>query len=142
MADTEVDLTKTYDAVVIGSGAAGGMACHVLTSHGAKVLLLEAGKKLPIEKELRSMEWPYDNKYRGFLPPDYHSLNYNEYTIRRPPYGPGFEHAKHLKSYIGSDDYVKNITGDERDIHYTGTTYAWVRARCLCGRHHIRCRLS
>src|SRR5262245_20149311 len=80
MADSVVDLTKTYDAVVIGSGAAGGMACHVLTSHGAKVLLLEAGKKLPIEKELRSMEWPYDNKYRGFLPPDYHSLNYNEYT--------------------------------------------------------------
>ncbi len=66
MADSVVDLTKTYDAVVIGSGAAGGMACHVLTSHGAKVLLLEAGKKLPIEKELRSMEWPYDNKYRGF----------------------------------------------------------------------------
>ena len=62
MADSVVDLTKTYDAVVIGSGAAGGMACHVLTSHGAKVLLLEAGKKLPIEKELRSMEWPYENK--------------------------------------------------------------------------------
>ena len=46
MADSVVDLTKTYDAVVIGSGAAGGMACHVLTSRGAKVLLLEAGKKL------------------------------------------------------------------------------------------------
>src|ERR1700742_2924302 len=142
MADTEVDLTKTYDAVVIGSGAAGGMACHVLTSHGAKVLLLEAGKKLPIEKELRSMEWPYDNKYRGFLPPDYHSLNYNEYTIRRPPYAPGFEHAKHLKSYIGSDDYVKNITVDERENPYTGTNYAWVRARCLGGKTNIWGRLS
>ncbi|HYV06542.1 MAG TPA: FAD-binding protein [Blastocatellia bacterium] len=37
---TEVDLTKTYDAIVVGSGAAGGMAAHVLTSHGMKVLLL------------------------------------------------------------------------------------------------------
>src|SRR6202451_1773401 len=142
MADSVVDLTKTYDAVVIGSGAAGVMACHVLTSHGAKVLLLEAGKKLPIEKELRSMEWPYDNKYRGFNPPDYHSLNYNEYTIRRPPYGPGFESAKHLKSYIGSDDYVKNITVDERENPYTGTNYAWVRARCLGGKTNIWGRLS
>ena len=34
MAEPEVDLTKTYDAVIIGSGAAGGMAAHVLTSKG------------------------------------------------------------------------------------------------------------
>ena len=46
----DVDLQRTYDAVVIGSGAAGGMAAHVLTSHGLKVLLLEAGRKLGIEK--------------------------------------------------------------------------------------------
>ncbi len=39
----EVDLNKVYDAVVVGSGAAGGMAAHVLTSQGFKVLLLEAG---------------------------------------------------------------------------------------------------
>src|SRR5215831_18416251 len=88
------DLTKTYDAVVVGSGAAGGMAAHVLTSKGMKVLLLEAGKKLPIEKELRSMEWPYDNANRGSLPADQHALTFNEYTIRRPPYGPGFEKSK------------------------------------------------
>src|SRR5580692_8969557 len=102
MADHEIDLTRNYDAVVVGSGAAGGMAAHVLTSHGLKVLMLEAGKKLPIEKELRSMEWPYDNANRGFLPPDHHSLNLNEYTIRRPPYGPGSEKSKHLHSYIGN----------------------------------------
>ena len=40
----EVDLNKTYDAVILGSGAAGGMAAHVLTQHGFKVLVLEAGK--------------------------------------------------------------------------------------------------
>ena len=42
----EVDFAKTYDAIVIGSGAAGGMAAHVLTSHGLNVLMLEAGRKL------------------------------------------------------------------------------------------------
>ena len=46
----EVDLTRTYDAIVIGSGAAGGMAAHVMTSAGMKVLMLEAGKKLDINK--------------------------------------------------------------------------------------------
>ena len=74
MAQPEVDLSKKYDAVIIGSGAAGGMAAHVLTTHGLQVLLLEAGKKLDIEKELRSMQWPYDNAHRGALPPDSHSL--------------------------------------------------------------------
>jgi len=137
-----VDLAKIYDAVIIGSGAAGGMASHVLTSHGMKVLLLEAGKKLPIEKELRSMEWPYDNRYRGDLPPNSHSLTFNEYTIRNPPYGPGFEKFKHLKSYVGDTDYVKNIVVDERDNPYTGTRYAWVRARCLGGKTNIWGRLA
>src|ERR1700740_3284140 len=142
MVEPEVNLTKTYDAIVIGSGAAGGMAAHVLTSHGLQGLMPEAGKKLPIEKELRSMEWPYDNPYRGQLPSDQHSLTFNEYTIRNPPYGAGFEKAKQLKSYIGSSDYVKNIVVDERENPFTGTNYAWVRARCLGGKTNIWGRLA
>ena len=82
----EVDLRRTYDAIVIGSGAAGGMAAHVLTSHGMKVLMLEAGKKLDINKELKSMEWPYEHPRRGDMPPGHHALSLNEYTIRQPPY--------------------------------------------------------
>jgi glucoside 3-dehydrogenase (cytochrome c) catalytic subunit len=139
---SEPDLKKIYDAIVIGSGAAGGMAANVLTSHGMQVLLLEAGKKLNIEKELRSMEWPYDNAHRGGLPPASHSLDFNEYTIRKPPFGPGFEKFKHLYSYTGHSDYVKNIVVEERDNPYTGTNYAWVRARCLGGKTNIWGRLA
>jgi choline dehydrogenase-like flavoprotein len=142
MAEPEADLTKKYDAVIIGSGAAGGMAAHVLTTHGLQVLMLEAGKKLNIEQDLRSMEWPYDNAHRGGLPPGSHSLTLNEYTIRRPPYGPGFEKSKNLYSYVGSSDYMKNIVVNERDNPYTGTNYAWVRARCLGGKTNIWGRLS
>src|SRR5262249_59983239 len=72
-------MPEIYDAVIIGSGAAGGMAAHVLTSHGLKVLLLEAGRKLPIEQELRSMQWPYDHPRRGEMPPDSHGLEPREY---------------------------------------------------------------
>ena len=38
----EADLTRTYDAIVVGSGAAGGMAAHVLTSHGTDAAIREA----------------------------------------------------------------------------------------------------
>src|ERR1700730_12428840 len=137
MAESEVNLTKTYDAIVIGSGAAGAMAAHVLPSHGLQVLLLEAGKKLPIEKELRSMEWPYDNPYRGMLPPDKHSPSFNEYSIRYTPYGASFERSNYPLSYVGSSDYLKNIVVDERENPFTGTNYAWVRARCLGGKTNI-----
>ena len=68
-AQPDVDLTRTYDAIVIGSGAAGGMAAHVMTSQGMKVLMLEAGKKLDINKELKSTEWPYEHPRRGDMPP-------------------------------------------------------------------------
>jgi glucoside 3-dehydrogenase (cytochrome c) catalytic subunit len=140
----DVDLKRTYDAIVIGSGAAGGMAAHVLTSKGLQVLLLEAGKKLPIEKELRSMQWPYDHPRRGDAPPGSHAISFNEYTIRKPPYATNSAY-KHVYSYVGGWgglDYVKNILVDEKNHPYTGTPYAWVRARALGGKTNIWGRLA
>src|ERR1044071_9688074 len=140
----EADLKTVYDAVVVGSGAAGGMAAHVLTSHGMKVLLLEAGKKLNIEKELKSMEWPYDHPRRGQMAPGSHALSLNEYNVRQPPYAQGMK-FNHVYSYVqgwGGSDYSKNIVVDERDHPYTGTNYAWVRARCLGGKTNIWGRLA
>lgn len=140
----DVDLSRSYDAVVVGSGAAGGMAAHVLTGHGMQVLLLEAGKKLNIEQELRSMEWPYEHPRRGDLPPGSHAISFNEYTIRQPPYAKSTA-FKHVYSYVGGwggGDYVKNILVDEKDHPYTGTNYAWVRARCLGGKTNIWGRLA
>jgi choline dehydrogenase-like flavoprotein len=137
----EVDLRRTWDAIVVGSGAAGGMAAHVLTGHGLEVLLLEAGRQLDIEAELRSMEWPYDHPRRGGLPWDRHALTLSEYTIRQPPYARDTAFS-HVHSYAGSTDYLKNIVVDEKDHPYTGTRYAWVRARCLGGKTNIWGRLA
>jgi choline dehydrogenase-like flavoprotein len=125
----DLDLRPVYDAIVIGSGAAGGMAAHVLTSHGLKVLMLEAGRKLPIEQELKSMEWPYDHPRRGAMPPNDHALTLNEYTVRKPPYAKNSRY-QHVFSYVqgwGGSDYSKNIVVDEKDHPYTGSNYAWVR---------------
>ncbi len=142
--EPEVNLKTVYDAIVVGSGAAGGMAAHVLTAQGLKVLLLEAGKKLNIDNELKSSQWPYDHPRRGDMPPDSHALIPNEYNIRQPPYAKGMPH-KHVYSYVqawGGSDYSKNIVVDERDHPYTGTNYAWVRARVLGGKTNIWGRLA
>ena len=140
----EVDLKRTYDAVVIGSGAAGGMAAHVLTSRGMKVLMLEAGKKLDIDKELKSMEWPYDHPRRGDMPPGHHALRSTNTPSASRPTPPDSKFTK-VYSYVqgwGGTDYCKNIVVDEKDHPYTGTNYAWVRARCLGGKTNIWGRLA
>src|SRR3981189_3236408 len=64
-----VSLAKTYDVLIVGSGAAGGMAAHALTSHGLDVLLLEAGRQVDFEAEVRALEWAYDPPRRGNVPP-------------------------------------------------------------------------
>ena len=101
---SEADLKRTYDAIVIGSGAAGGMAAHVLTAQGLNVLMLEAGRKLDIDRELKSTEWPYDHPRRGDMPPGHHALSLNEYTIRQPPYAAGSKHPK-VYSYVQGWNY-------------------------------------
>jgi choline dehydrogenase-like flavoprotein len=142
--NSEVDLETVYDAVVVGSGAAGGMAAHVLTQHGMKVLLLEAGKNQDTGKILHSMQWPYDHPRRGKMPPDYHALTTNEYTFRQSPYAQGSPYSK-VQSYVqawGGSDYSKTLVVDEKQNPYTGTRYAWVRARSVGGKTNIWGRLA
>jgi len=139
-----VDLKRVYDAIVVGSGAAGGMAAHVLTSHGLKVLLLEAGKNLNTTKELKSMQWPYEHPRGGDMRPGYHPLTVNEYNIRNPPYAKDSKYP-HVMSYVqgwNGADYSRNMMVDEKDHPYTGTKYAWVRARCVGGKTNIWGRLA
>lgn len=140
----EVNLKTVYDAVIVGSGAAGGMAAYVLTAQGLKVLMLEAGKKVP-DAELKSTEWPYEHPRRGDVAPDVHALEAAEYKIRKTPYASNFPGYKHVYSYSGGGtraDYKRNIVVDEKDHPYTGTNYAWVRARCLGGKTNIWGRVA
>ncbi len=142
----EVDLKTVYDAIVVGSGAAGGMAAHVLTSHGLKVLLLEAGPELNLEQELQSMRWPYDHPRRGEMPPDHYALSDRDYR-EQPPYGRGKRFSRYdaVHSYVqgwSGPDYSKNIVVNEKELPYTGTPYAWVRARCVGGKSNIWGRLA
>lgn len=139
--NARVDLLRRYDAIVVGSGAAGGMAAWVLTQRGLDVLLLEAGRRENVEEQLRSTEWPYEHPHRARLDPRYHALTRNEYTVRDRPYARGLPHDK-VVSYVGGSDYRKDLVVDERQHPTTGTPYAWVRSRLLGGKTHLWGRLA
>ncbi|PYV18829.1 MAG: GMC family oxidoreductase [Acidobacteria bacterium] len=50
---------EIYDAVIVGSGAGGGMAAYVLTAAGAKCLMLEAGDWYDTAKQSKMIAFGY-----------------------------------------------------------------------------------
>lgn len=124
-----------WDVIIVGTGAAGGMAAFQLATAGIKVLALEAGRMLDWQKEYRTMEWPYESMRRNRLPTDMRALNVAEYNFIDRPYGndPKFAPYKKLLTYAGNT-YTRNWVVNEKENPTTGTGYAWVRARVLGGK--------
>ena len=132
-----------YDVIIVGSGAAGGMAGYQLATAGLKVLMLEAGRALDPFKEFKTMEWPYASPERGELPATEHSLTPAEYRMTDRPYGTAkpFEKYKTVFSY-SANRFTKHSVVDERQHPYTGSPYAWVRARLLGGKTNMWGRVA
>ena len=59
------EAATVYDVCIVGSGAGGGTAAHVLTRAGANVVMLEAGQWWDSAKDSKMMAWPYDSPRRG-----------------------------------------------------------------------------
>ncbi len=59
--------SKIYDAIIVGSGAGGGMATKILSEAGMKVAVVEAGPyfdpKDPVT--MTQMKWPWESPRRG-----------------------------------------------------------------------------
>lgn len=132
-----------YDVIIVGSGAAGGMAAFQLATAGVKVLLLEAGRMLDPTREYRTMEWPYASLRRGRLPADEYALGAAEYNMIDRPYGTAarFEKYRKLLSYSGNT-FTRNWLVDEKQHPTTGTRYAFVRARVLGGKTNLWGRVA
>lgn len=106
---------KIYDAVIVGSGAAGGMAAYMLTKAGMDVLVLEAGPKLDLYNDFKTHAWPYEEKYRGRISPrDAHNYKY------------GFADGYTTHIYARLDENPYSTPKDK--------PFNWVRARAVGGR--------
>lgn len=81
---------QEYDAVIVGSGAGGGIAAYVLTKAGAKCLMLEAGEWWDTAKQSTMFKWPYEAPHRGASTPQkpngYFDPGYGGWRIPGEPY--------------------------------------------------------
>ena len=108
---------KIYDAIIIGSGASGGMAAKQLTEKGLQVLVLEAGPPVNPARDFSSHKWAFESMYRGFGPPGWKA---QEQWMQDT----AGEFSRHF--------YIKDT-----EHPYTtdpGKPFLWVRARIVGGK--------
>jgi glucoside 3-dehydrogenase (cytochrome c) catalytic subunit len=104
-------MATVCDVVVVGSGAAGGMAATQLCLKGLKVLMLERGPKFNIATDFHHHWKPYDFPFRGQIPPS--------------------EQAKYNYS---ANAWNKKLFVNELENPYTGKKFLWVRAQAVGGK--------
>lgn len=109
--------SKSYDVVIVGSGAGGGMAAYTLANAGMKVCLLEAGPMYDPQKNITQLKNPWDSPRRGA-------------STKFRPFG-DFDAC-----YCGWD-----IEGEPYSAT-PGTQWDWFRARMLGGRTNHWGRIS
>ena len=60
-------ISRPYEVIVIGSGATGGMAALTLAEAGTRVLVVEAGPELSVQKALGSEPINTFQRIRGVI---------------------------------------------------------------------------
>lgn len=128
--------TKTsYDAIIVGSGAAGGQSAYVLTAAGAKVLMLEAGRNYDPVSETAMFNTPHQAPLRGIGTPDkpfgfYDATVNGGWTVPNEPY------MVKRKSENGWREATDINTDDSNQ------NFMWWRPRMLGGRTNHWARFS
>ena len=108
---------KTYDVVIVGSGAGGGMAAYALTKAGADVIMLEAGGEFYASRDSKMMVPSYSSPRRGA-------------STKLRPFGE-----------FDACDGGWEIEGEPYTVA-NGNKFSWWRARMLGGRTNHWGRIS
>ena len=131
-----VNASKTaprYDAIVVGSGAAGGISAYVLAKAGMKVLMLEAGRNYDAATETPMFQSNADAPLRGVSTPE------------KPN---GFYDATIGGWKVPDEPYVVRrkdgawVEGEVIDRVNASQDFMWWRARMLGGRTNHWGRVS
>ncbi|MDB6155949.1 MAG: Glucose-methanol-choline oxidoreductase [Chthoniobacteraceae bacterium] len=125
-----------YDAIVVGSGAAGGMAAYVLSKAGLKVLMLEAGRNYDPLTETPMFEGPADAPLRGVGTVDKPN-GYFDATVNGGWKVPGEPYL--TQKAVDDGSWVE---GDNGDRMKPTQSFMWWRARMLGGRTNHWGRVS
>jgi len=124
--------SERYDVVVVGSGAAGGMAAYALAKAGAKVLMLEAGRKYDPGTETPMFQTFADAPLRGANFPEkpngYFDATIGGWVVPGEPYMVN-------KGGAWAEGAVQNRTRTDQN-------WMWWRARMLGGRTNHWGRVS
>ncbi|MBI3476008.1 MAG: GMC family oxidoreductase [Acidobacteria bacterium] len=124
--------TKTYDAIVVGTGAGGGTALKILCEAGLNVLALNSGPRTDPEKDYKLHRQSFDLKYRGFGDPTIHNgLAHRErYSVEETEYNEGphlWEHDVAYSNAVGTNWYWKRCKGTGGKANF------WGRSSCRYG---------
>ena len=113
-----INSKKEYDAIIVGSGAGGGMAAFIMANSGMRIAVVEAGPFFdPKDPETKTqMKWPWESPRRGASTNrafgDF-DMSYGDWEVEGEPY-----------------------TKQE------GTEFMWWRSRMLGGRTNHWGRIS
>lgn len=125
---------SSYDAIVVGSGAAGGMAAWALAKRGVKVLMVEAGRNYEPVKETPMFQSFADAPLRGASYPEkpngFYDATIGGWTVEGEPY-----RVQNKDSGAWQDGAVDNRVKTQQN-------FMWWRARMLGGRTNHWGRVS
>jgi choline dehydrogenase-like flavoprotein len=121
--------TKTYDAIVVGTGAGGGMAMKLLCEAGMSVLALNSGPRTEPVKHYRMHRQVFDLKYRGYGDPTVLAgkPHQEKYSVEESEYNEGpelFEHEVDYSNAPGTDWYWKRCKGTGGKANFWGRSSA------------------
>lgn len=113
-----IETAKEYDAIIVGSGAGGGMSAFILANSGLRIAVVEAGPyfdpKDPITQT--QMKWPWESPRRGANTQrafGEYDMSWGDWEVEGEPY-----------------------------THEEGTEFKWWRSRMLGGRTNHWGRIS